>query len=66
MKITWYETLGAYWLQAEDGRTTCCGDGVDMFIDGNGDSLEPGTDEFNAEMDLFCGDEAAVAYFEEV
>lgn len=65
MKITWYETFSGYWLEAEDGRTACCGDGVDMFIQEDGESLSPGTDEFNAAMDALCSDpETAKAYFQ--
>jgi hypothetical protein len=63
--LSWYETSSAYFIvDDETGREACCGDGVDMFETEGGDSISPGTPQFDQAMDELVKDpETKEAYF---
>jgi hypothetical protein len=66
MFISWYMTFSAYCLLAEDGRTACIGDGVDLFTAEDDSPIAPGTPEFADCMNALCAaPHTAEAYFPE-
>lgn len=64
-KLEWYETSSAFYIvDVISKRERCMGDGVDMFTNEDGESIDVGTPEFYAALNEIMNDEETYeAYF---